>query len=31
MLNVDGECGGYNLAFAFLSGILAGKNIKDNI
>ena len=28
MLDVDGECGGYNLHFAFGSGILAGKSIK---
>ena len=26
MLNVDGDCGGYNLLFAFASGILAGRN-----
>lgn len=25
MLDVDGDCGGYNLAFAFISGMLAGK------
>lgn len=25
MLNVDGDCGGYNLLFAFASGILAGQ------
>ncbi|MBQ9944874.1 MAG: aminoacetone oxidase family FAD-binding enzyme [Clostridia bacterium] len=25
ILNVDGDCGGYNLLFAFASGILAGK------
>ena len=28
MLDVDGECGGYNLHFAFGSGILVGKSIK---
>ena len=28
LLDVDGDCGGYNLTFAFLSGILAGKGIK---
>lgn len=28
MLNVDGDCGGYNLTFAFISGILCAKNIK---
>ncbi|MBR2288209.1 MAG: aminoacetone oxidase family FAD-binding enzyme [Clostridia bacterium] len=26
VLDVDGDCGGYNLMFAFASGILAGKN-----
>ncbi len=26
VLNVDGDCGGYNLMFAFASGILAGLN-----
>ncbi len=26
VLNVDGECGGFNLHFAFSSGLLAGKN-----
>ena len=26
LLDVDGDCGGYNLAFAWLSGIKAGKN-----
>ncbi|MBQ4639401.1 MAG: aminoacetone oxidase family FAD-binding enzyme [Clostridia bacterium] len=25
MLNVDGDCGGYNLLFAFASGMLAGR------
>ena len=25
VLNVDGECGGYNLHFAWASGVLAGK------
>lgn len=28
-LDVDGDCGGYNLGFAFLSGIIAGRNIND--
>ena len=28
LLNVDGDCGGYNLTFAFASGILAGRAIK---
>lgn len=26
LLDVDGDCGGFNLMFAFASGILAGKN-----
>ena len=26
LLNVDGDCGGYNLMFAFLSGLRAGQN-----
>lgn len=26
LLDVDGECGGYNLSFAWLSGIIAGTN-----
>ena len=26
LLNVDGDCGGFNLMFAFLSGIRAGQN-----
>ena len=26
ILDVDGKCGGYNLAFAFISGYLAGKS-----
>lgn len=31
LLDVDGDCGGYNLGFAWMSGILAGKgcNIND--
>ena len=27
LLDVDGECGGFNLGFAWISGYLAGKNI----
>lgn len=27
LLDVDGNCGGYNLGFAWLSGMLAGENI----
>lgn len=30
-LDVDGDCGGYNLSFAFGSGIKAAKNIKSII
>lgn len=26
-LNIDGDCGGYNLTFAFISGILAARSI----
>lgn len=29
LLDVCGECGGYNLGFAFLSGIIVGMNIND--
>lgn len=28
VLNVDGDCGGYNLTFAFVSGIQAARDIK---
>jgi hypothetical protein len=27
LLDVDGECGGYNLGFAFLSGIISGRSV----
>lgn len=27
LLDVDGDCGGYNLGFAWMSGIIAGENI----
>ena len=27
LLDVDGKCGGFNLAFAFISGYLAGKSV----
>ena len=27
VLNVDGDCGGFNLMFAFASGMLAGKSV----
>lgn len=29
-LDVDGDCGGYNLAFAFISGYLCGRNIDND-
>ena len=29
VLDVTGDCGGYNLGFAFLSGILAGESVGD--
>ena len=30
LLDVDGECGGFNLGFAWISGYLAGKNIGED-
>jgi len=30
LLDVDGDCGGYNLGFAWMSGMIAGENIKDD-
>ena len=27
VLNVDGDCGGFNLMFAFASGMIAGNNV----
>lgn len=30
-LDVDGDCGGYNLTFAFLTGILSAINIKNDL
>lgn len=30
ILDVDGKCGGYNLSFAWITGILAGKNSKGD-
>ena len=29
LLDVDGDCGGYNLGFAWMSGIIAGENINN--
>ncbi len=31
LLDVDGDCGGYNLTFAFLSGAIASKSIIEKI
>ncbi|MBQ7654915.1 MAG: aminoacetone oxidase family FAD-binding enzyme [Clostridia bacterium] len=31
MLDVDGDCGGYNLQFAFASGLIAGENTARSI
>ena len=30
LLDISGDCGGYNLGFAWLSGILAGEHIGGN-
>ena len=30
-LDVDGDCGGYNLTFAFVSGIISARSIKANL
>ena len=30
LLDVDGDCGGYNLGFAWMSGMKAGKDISTN-
>lgn len=30
LLDVAGDCGGYNLAFAFISGMIAGKHAGEN-
>lgn len=30
LLDVDGECGGYNLAFAFITGYLAGRGVSND-
>ena len=29
LLDVDGDCGGYNLGFAWMSGLLVGKHIGE--
>ena len=31
MLDIDGDCGGYNLTFAFISGIVAANSIKSSL
>ena len=31
VLDVDGDCGGYNLTFAFVSGIVSARTIKNNL
>lgn len=31
VLDVDGDCGGYNLTFAFVSGIVAAKDVKKKL
>jgi len=31
LLDIDGDCGGYNLTFAFVSGIVSAKSIKSKI
>ena len=28
VLDVDGDCGGYNLGFSFMSGIIVGKEVR---
>lgn len=30
VLDVDGDCGGYNLGFAWLSGIIAGRSVNND-
>lgn len=30
LLDVDGECGGFNLGFAWISGYLAGRGINND-
>ena len=31
ILDIDGDCGGYNLTFAFISGIISARDIKKKI
>ena len=30
VLDVDGDCGGYNLGFAWMSGMIVGKSIRGD-
>ena len=30
LLDVDGDCGGYNLSFAWITGYLAGKGVNND-
>ena len=30
VLDVDGDCGGYNLGFAWMSGMIVGKHIRGD-
>ncbi len=30
LLDVDGDCGGYNLGFGWISGMIAGRSVKDD-
>lgn len=30
ILDIDGDCGGYNLSFAWISGILAGEAVRED-
>ena len=31
VLDVDGDCGGYNLGFAFMSGMIVGKALRGDM
>ena len=30
VLDVDGECGGYNLGFAWITGLIAGRSVNND-
>ena len=30
LLDIDGECGGYNLASAWITGMIAGSSVSDD-